>query len=207
MKIQDAYTRWSATYDSDRNGTRDLDRQVTESTLADRKYQNILELGCGTGKNTALLDCIGRRILALDFSPGMLQQAKTKLTTDHVFFVRADLTKPWPAKSGSFELVVCNLVLEHIEDLNPIFNQVSQSLRAGGEFFVCELHPFWQYQGIQANFLTEQETIKIEAFVHHLSDFTEAARANGLSLKSLKEWWHEEDLNKPPRLVSFLFEK
>jgi malonyl-CoA O-methyltransferase len=68
MKIQDAYTRWSATYDSDRNGTRDLDRQVTESTLADRKYQNILELGCGTGKNTALLDRIGRRILALDFS-------------------------------------------------------------------------------------------------------------------------------------------
>jgi ubiquinone/menaquinone biosynthesis C-methylase UbiE len=207
MKIQDAYTRWSTTYDSDRNGTRDLDRHVTESTLGDRKYQNILELGCGTGKNTALLDRIGRRILALDFSPGMLQQAKTKLTTDHVFFVRADLTKPWPAKTGSFELVICNLVLEHIEDLDPIFNQASQSLRAGGEFFVCELHPSWQYQGIQANFSYEQETIVIDAFVHHLSDFTEAARANGLSLKSLKEWWHEEDLNKPPRLVSFLFEK
>jgi ubiquinone/menaquinone biosynthesis C-methylase UbiE len=207
MKIQDAYTRWSTTYDSDRNSTRDLDRHVTESTLADRKFQNILELGCGTGKNTALLDRIGRRILALDLSPGMLQQAKTKLTTDHVFFVRADLTKPWPAKPRSFELVVCNLVLEHIEDLDPIFNQASLSLRAGGEFFVSELHPFKQYQGIKANFRNEQETIEIDAFVHHLSDFTEAARANGLSLKSMKEWWHEEDLNKLPRLVSFLFEK
>jgi ubiquinone/menaquinone biosynthesis C-methylase UbiE len=207
MKIQDAYTHWSTTYDSDRNSTRDLDRHVTESTLADRKFQNILELGCGTGKNTALLDRIGRRILALDLSPGMLQQAKTKLTTDHVFFVRADLTKPWPAKPSSFELVVCNLVLEHIEDLDPIFNQASLSLRAGGEFFVSELHPFKQYQGIKANFRNEQETIEIDAFVHHLSDFTEAARANGLSLKSMKEWWHEEDLNKLPRLVSFLFEK
>lgn len=207
MKIQDAYTRWSTTYDSDRNLTRDLDRRVTESTLADRNCQNILELGCGTGKNTALLERIGRKVLALDFSPGMLQQAKTKLKTDHVFFVRADLTKPWPAKTGSFELIVCNLVLEHIEDVDPVFYQASQSLTAGGEFFVSELHPFRQYQGTQANFRNEQETVEIDAFVHHLSDFTEAARANGLSLKSMNEWWHEEDLNKPPRLVSFLFEK
>jgi ubiquinone/menaquinone biosynthesis C-methylase UbiE len=207
MKIEDAYTRWSTTYDSDRNRTRDLDRRVTESTLGDRNYQNILELGCGTGKNTALLDRIGRKILALDFSPGMLQQAKSKLKTDHVFFVRADLTKTWPAKTESFELVVCNLVLEHIEDLAPVFYQASQSLTAGGEFFVSELHPFRQYQGTQANFRNEQETVEIDAFVHHLSDFTEAACENGLSLESMKEWWHEEDLNKPPRLVSFLFKK
>ena len=38
-------------------------------------------------------------------------------------------------------------------------------------------------------------------------DFTEAARKNGLSLKTMKEWWHEEDQNKLPRLVSFMFEK
>ena len=207
MKIQDAYTRWSTTYDSDRNRTRDLDRRVTESTLGDRNCQNILELGCGTGKNTELLNRIARKVLALDFSPGMLQQAKTKLKTDHVFFVRADLTKPWPAKSGTFELVVCNLVLEHIEDLDPVFTQASQSLTAGGEFFVSELHPFRQYQGTQANFRNDQETVEIDAFVHHLSDFTEAARKNGLSLESMNEWWHEEDLNKPPRLVSFLFKK
>lgn len=206
MKIQDAYTRWSTTYDSDRNLTRDLDRRVTESTLSGRNYQHILELGCGTGKNTALLDRIGRKVLALDFSPGMLQQAKTKATSN-VFFVRADLTKPWPAKTGAFELVVCNLVLEHIEDLDPIFYQASQSLTTGGEFFVSELHPFRQYRGTQANFRNDQETVEIEAFVHHLSDFTEASRENGLSLKMMKEWWHEEDLNKPPRLVSFLFEK
>jgi SAM-dependent methyltransferase len=207
MEIQDAYTRWSTTYDSDRNLTRDLDRLATEGTLAGRNYQNILELGCGTGKNTAFLDRIGRKVLALDFSPGMLRQAKTKVSSDHVFFVRADLTKPWPARTGSFELVVCNLVLEHIYNLNPIFHQASRSLIAGGEFFVSELHPFRQYQGTQANFRNEQETVQIDAFVHHLSDFTEAARANGLSLKLMKEWWHEEDVNKLPRLVSFLFEK
>jgi SAM-dependent methyltransferase len=207
MSIQDAYTRWSNTYDSDRNRTRDLDQLATQRTLAGRHYQNILELGCGTGKNTALLYRIGRRILALDFSPGMLREAKSKITADNVLFVRTDLTKPWPVQTRLFELVVCNLVLEHIEHLHPIFSEASQSLTAGGQFFVSELHPVRQYQGIKANFQVDQEKVEIDAFIHHLSDFTEAARENGLSLKIMNEWWHDEDLNKLPRLVSFLFEK
>jgi SAM-dependent methyltransferase len=207
MRIQDAYTRWSTTYDSDRNRTRDLDRLVTERTFASRSYQNILELGCGTGKNTALLNSIGRKVLALDFSPGMLREAKSKVTADNVFFVRTDITKPWPAQTGSFDLVICNLVLEHIEHLQPIFSEASQSLTRGGQFFVSELHPFRQYQGTQANFQVDQQKVEIDAFVHHLSDFTEAARENGLSLKMMNEWWHDEDLNKLPRLVSLLFEK
>src|ERR671918_372583 len=81
MNIQDAYTRWSDTYDSDRNLTRDLDHRATQDALKGLRYQNIMELGCGTGKNTAFLTTIGGRILALDFSPGMLRHAKAKKLT------------------------------------------------------------------------------------------------------------------------------
>jgi ubiquinone/menaquinone biosynthesis C-methylase UbiE len=207
MNIQDAYTRWSDTYDSDRNLTRDLDHRATQAALAGLCYQNIMELGCGTGKNTAFLTAIGRKILALDFSPGMLRHAKAKIDSDHVFFAVADLTKPWPCKDESFELIVCNLVLEHIEDLDAVFAQVYRALKAGGRFFLSELHPFRQYKGTKANFRTEHEAVEIHAFTHHLSDFTESARKNGLSLGMMKEWWHEEDQNKLPRLVSFMFEK
>ena len=207
MKIQDAYTRWSITYDSDRNLTRDLDQRATQDALADLGCENVMELGCGTGKNTAFLTRIGRQILALDFSPGMLSQAKAKIDSDRVFFVVADLTKSWPCKSESFELIVCNLVLEHIEDLDAIFAEVSRALKSGGSFFLSELHPVRQYKGTKANFQAEHEPIEIHAFVHHLSDFTEAARMNGLVLRRLKEWWHEEDQNKLPRLVSFMFDK
>jgi malonyl-CoA O-methyltransferase len=207
MKIPDAYTRWSTTYDSDRNRTRDLDQIATKTILSDRRYDSILELGCGTGKNTLLLEQIGRRVLAVDFSAGMLVEAKKKITSDRVFFVIADLTKPWPCKCESFELIVCNLVLEHIPNLLPIFSEAFRSLRAGGEFLVSELHPFRQYQGTKANFRTEEQAVEIEAFVHHLSDFTEAASENGFALQTMKEWWHEEDQGKPPRLVSFLFRK
>lgn len=207
MNIQDAYTRWSTTYDSDRNLTRDLDQRATQHALTGLRYENIMELGCGTGKNTAFLTGIGQRIVALDFSPGMLWQARAKINSGRVFFVVADLTRPWPCKAESFELIVCNLVLEHIEELDAIFAEVSGALKPRGQFFLSELHPFRQYKGTKANFRTEDEAIEIHAFVHHLSDFTESARANGLSLGMMKEWWHEEDQNKLPRLVSFMFEK
>lgn len=207
MKIQDAYTHWSTTYDSDRNLTRDLDRLATEHALQGRSYQQVLELGCGTGKNTALLSRIGRNILAVDFSRGMLKQAKVKIDSTNVLFVVADLTKPWPCKSESFELVVCNLVLEHIEDLDPIFAKASRALIEGGLFFISELHPFRQYQGTQARFQKDEGTVAIRAFVHHLSDFVESAEQNGFLFRTMKEWWHDEDQNNTPRLVTFMFEK
>src|SRR5690242_3859161 len=156
MRIQDAYTSWSTSYDSDRNLTRDLDQLATERTLAGHTYQNVMEMGCGTGKNTALLSRIGRRILAVDFSPGMLRQAKTKIEAENVLFVVADLTNGWPCKTETFDLIVCNLVLEHVEDLFPIFTQASQVLTDGGIFFISELHPFRQYQGKQAIFQRDE---------------------------------------------------
>ena len=137
----------------------------------------------------------------------MLKQAQAKIDSKNVLFVVADLTKPWPCKTESVELIVCNLVLEHIEDLAPVFAQASQALTEGGLFFISELHPFRQYQGTQARFQNDQGTVFIGAFVHHLSDFFEAAEQNGFLFRTMREWWHDEDQNNTPRLVSFMFEK
>ena len=207
MTIQDAYTDWSATYDTDRNLTRDLDQHVARQQLAQLRCKSILELGCGTGKNTALLAAIGEHVQALDFSAGMIEKARAKVTAPNVTFEIGDITKRWPAKDQSFDLIVCNLVLEHIEDLNFIFAEASRVLVPGGGFFICELHPFRQYQGTQARFQRADDTKHIAAFTHHVTDFTNAAPANGLMLKEMKEWWHEEDEGKAPRLISFLFGK
>lgn len=207
MTIQDAYTDWSSTYDSDRNLTRDLDQRVAREELSNLRSRNILECGCGTGKNTLLLASIAEHVHALDFSPGMLEQAKAKVLAPNVTFELADITRAWPTRNNLFDLVVCNLILEHIEDINFIFAEASRSLVAGGRFFICELHPYRQYQGTQARFQREHNTTQIPAFTHHLTDFTGAARLNGLQLSMVKEWWHEEDAGRPPRLISFLFEK
>jgi malonyl-CoA O-methyltransferase len=207
VNIQDAYTQWSPTYDASRNLTRDLDRAVTRQVLAGRRCGLLLEIGCGTGKNTGFLAALAGRVCALDFSEGMLARAKSKVQAANVVIARADLTRPWPCAAGSAGLVVCNLVLEHIQDLGLVFGEAFRTLAGGGQFFVCELHPFRQYRGLKANFQRGQETTEIQAFVHHLSDYTGEAAQHGLGLVGLKEWWHADDQDQPPRLVSFLFEK
>ncbi|MCL4529152.1 MAG: class I SAM-dependent methyltransferase [Chloroflexi bacterium] len=207
MSIQDAYNHWSASYDTDENLTRDLDQKVTHDALADQHFHSILELGCGTGKNTALLAQIGTKVHALDFSPRMIEKAKEKVEAENVRFSIADLTRRWPCDDAAYDLISCNLVLEHIEDLSHIFSEAARTLIPKGKFFINELHPFRQYMGGKASFERGEETVEVDAFIHDISDFLSAAAANRLNLIKLNEFWHKTDESKPPRIVSFVFEK
>lgn len=207
MSIQNAYNEWSASYDTDENLTRDLDQKVLREALANLHFNSILEIGCGTGKNTSFLAQIGESVHALDFSAGMIEKAKRKVRAENVRFSMADLTQKWPCDNESYHLIVCNLVLEHIEDLSFVFSEAFRILKKRGRFLINELHPFRQYEGRKARFTRGDEVTEIPAFVHHISDFTNAASNQGLTLVNIDEWWHETDQNKLPRLISFLFEK
>lgn len=207
MGIQNAYDEWSHTYDQDENRTRDLDREVTRIRLADHHFDSILEIGCGTGKNTSFLAQIGQTVQAVDFSQGMISRAREKVRAVNVQFSLMDITRPWEFEDESFDLIVCNLVLEHIRDLEPIFSETARTLRPNGGFFVNELHPFRQYEGTKARFSRSEESVEVEAFVHHISDFLKAGEKNSLSLIQLEEYWHKTDRGRPPRILSLYFKK
>jgi ubiquinone/menaquinone biosynthesis C-methylase UbiE len=207
MGIQSAYNEWSGTYDTDENLTRDLDQTVTRNQLGNLHFDSILEIGCGTGKNTVLLARIGQNVRAVDFSQGMIERARQKVQAENVRFSMMDILQPWEFADRSFDLIVCNLVLEHIENLSPIFRESARTLRPMGRFLVNELHPFRQYDGKKARFYRNEQTIEVDAFVHHVSDFFHSAKENGLTLLSLDEYWHEADQNKLPRLLSLVFER
>jgi SAM-dependent methyltransferase len=207
MNVQDAYGRWSSTYDTDPNRTRDLDAAVTRELLGGERYGRILEIGCGTGKNTEFLARICDDLRALDLSPEMIGRAREKVPMSNVTFALADLTAPWPCEESSMDLIACNLVLEHIQDLPPVFAEACRKLAQRGRLFISELHPFRQYQGTKATFTRGDETVEIAAHIHHISDFLGAADRQGFTLLGLNEWWHEEDAGKPPRLITFMFQK
>lgn len=207
MKIDEAYTNWSLTYDSVENPTRDLDLVATHTSLANLRCHRVLELGCGTGKNTGFFAQVGDHVQAVDFSEGMLAQARAKVEAPNVTFVAADITQPWPNTDQSVDLISINLVVEHVADLGFIFSEAARTLTTNGRLFICELHPYKQYQGKQARFELQGEITRIPAFVHHVSDFLDAASQHGFGLVRLAEWWHQPDHKLPPLLVSFLFSK
>ncbi len=206
MSIEKAYNDWSSQYDSNKNKTRDLDQKVTQEILNTIDFRSVLELGCGTGKNTEWLQTKASQILAVDFSEEMLAIAKKKISSENVIFQKADITKKWDWTSENFDLITCNLILEHIEDLDHIFDQAFSKLKAGGHFFISELHPFKQYKGTKARFNSGEKLIELETFTHHVSDFIDSALDAGFKFNQLKEWF-DEDKNSPPRILSLLFQK
>jgi malonyl-CoA O-methyltransferase len=210
MSIQQAYDQWSSSYDVDQNLTRDLDSASTREILGMRRFRAVLEAGCGTGKNTAYLSRLASRLVAMDFSRGMLSRAYRKVSAPGLGFVLSDLARVWPLPAASFDLVTFNLVLEHIEDLPFVFSEAARVLRPGGTLLVSELHPFRQYQGARAVFSNGQQVGSqafIPAFVHHISNFMQAASQSELHLELFRELWHAQDEGRPPRLAVFLFLK
>lgn len=207
MSIANAYNAWSDSYDTNENKTRDLDQKATQETLSRYDFQQVLELGCGTGKNSLWLLEKAAKLIAVDFSEGMLRKAKEKINTPRITFLQADLTHPWPSLIPAVDLVTCNLTLEHIADLGFIFQQAGEKLIDEGLFFICELHPFKQYLGSKARFDTEKGVQELEVYPHHISEYLQKAEAHGFELVELKEWFDEGPIMEIPRLLSMVFRK
>src|SRR5882757_9576019 len=132
--ILSAYNSWARTYDTAENRTRDLAAKAIRAENLDLRDRAVLELGCGTGLNTGYLAEHAHTVTAMDFSGGMLIHARANVTDKNVHFIEQDLNQHWNVGSASFDLIVCTLVLEHIEDIAHIFRQARRVLRPGGEF-------------------------------------------------------------------------
>ena len=207
-----AYDRWAASYDADRNATRDLDAEVVRTAPIGVDGRDVLELGCGTGKNTAWLAERARSVVALDFSPGMLARARERVgaVRHRVRFAQHDVREPWPVPDESADVVVGNLVLEHVEALAPVYREAARVLRAGGRLLLCELHPERQRRGGQAHFTDPDtgDTVHVPAHRHTVSEYVNGGIAAGLTLRHLGEWLEPTaPPDAPPRLLSVLFER
>jgi ubiquinone/menaquinone biosynthesis C-methylase UbiE len=207
MNIEKAYNIWADQYDTNSNKTRDLDSKSTRETLNKFDFSIVIELGCGTGKNTNYLLKKADKIIGIDFSQEMLNKAKAKIQDERVEFRKADLTAEWNIENNFADLITCSLVLEHIKDLDFVFNQANKKLKKGGIFFISELHPFKQYSGSKAKFETENGTQELETYVHHVSEYLSVASENGFELEELKEWFDEENKSGIPRLIGIVMRK
>ena len=204
-EIINDYNDWAYKYDSNINPTRDLDKAITKKSLSNLNFSNVLELGCGSGKNTEWLITRANKLVGLDFSASMLNLARNKITSKKVTFINADLNEKWPVNNNSFDLITINLTLEHIEILDHIFNSLFKKLAQGGKCFVCELHPKKQLAGSKARFEENGAEIILDVFQHSELDYVQSAEKAGLNLLTKKYWYDNE--NDLPRLISFLFEK
>lgn len=208
MDIKVAYNIWAAQYDTNKNKTRDLEGIALRSILSDKHFDYCLEIGCGTGKNTEWLMAQFEKVLAIDISDEMLARAKDKIQSPHVDFIQADINDEWSfAKDTQFDIAICSLVLEHIENLDPVFEKLSSVVKSNGYVYIGELHPFKQYLGTKASFETENGLQTVTCYNHNISDFTKSAKKYGFELELLEEFFDNNDRTSIPRIMTLLFKK
>lgn len=95
-KIRSAYNQWAETYDTMANKTRDLEAVALRKSLAGLSFESVLEIGCGTGKNTMWLMERAKSITCVDFSSEMINKAKEKLTMQEFVLLRQTFSMNGP---------------------------------------------------------------------------------------------------------------
>ena len=187
-----AYDLWSAVYDTDGNILQALDTIEMRSLLPDllsrlphHQAWKIVDLGCGTGRNSKqLLDVPEATIICLDASPKMLEiairrlaermtaleDASTKAKAFQTIVYDILSSSPLPPSTLDPDALISTLVLEHIP-LFEFFQTLSQILKAGGFALVTNMHS--EMGAIsQAGFVDPEtgEKVRPTSYNHTLGD-------------------------------------
>src|SRR5438045_5843592 len=118
-RVADPQARWGATV---------LERLPLDGD------ERVLDAGCGTGRVTALLlERLPRgRVVALDGSPSMIEEARRRFAGDaRVELVTADLARPLPL-AAAVDAVLSTATFHWIADHGALFRNLAAVLRPGG---------------------------------------------------------------------------
>ena len=118
-----------------------LNRRVYDGTGAVvarliRPGDTVLECACGTGAIAAAIAPACARVVATDFSEGMLKQARKKLARfPHVVVEQADITDLHYA-DDSFDAVVAGNVIHLLPEPGEALKELKRVTRPGGTIIV-----------------------------------------------------------------------
>lgn len=208
----DLYDQWAPTYDTDGNVLQAVDDlqmrdmiphfvniiSQTTRVSGDTRPLRVLDLGCGTGRNTLRLlqaswPC-AVEIVGWDASQTMLDVASQKCASavaQSSASARIDLTlqvidvsdsASLPNDSmGAFDGLISTLVLEHLP-LTAFFGAISKVLKPGGVAVMSNMHPEMG-SSTQAGFKDAAgERLRATSFVYGVQETLDAAKVEGLEL-------------------------
>lgn len=200
LPTSEAYDRWASVYDTDGNFLQAIDvREMRsllprfEAAIQTRKPWKLVDLGCGTGRNTVLLLGIeDANTVALDASLGMLEVAKNKVKEfanveavrdGKIQLEKFDLmTSDPPAIARGADGIISTLVLEHIP-LETFFKHAAQMLKLGGVLLLTNMHS--EMGSIsQAGFVDAEtgEKIRPTSYAHRIEDVVNEASKWGFNI-------------------------
>ncbi|MEZ6004303.1 MAG: metalloregulator ArsR/SmtB family transcription factor [Planctomycetota bacterium] len=112
----------------------------------------LADLGCGTGYMARALAAFSGRLICVDPSPGMLEQARRALAhlppSTQVEYRQGDI-EDLPLEDASLDGALAGMVLHHLERPDTALREMRRVLRPGARAVVLELSPHkehWMHQ-------------------------------------------------------------
>lgn len=122
----------------------DYEWPMVQDLLHEVDGLRVLDAATGSGHYAAALAERDADVVGVDASAEMVAEARERHGAVAAF-ERADLRERLPFDDGAFDLVVCQLTLEHVEDWDPVMAAFARVLADGGELVVSTDHPFSTY--------------------------------------------------------------
>src|SRR5689334_16833264 len=110
------YEKWWADYEEINHldpGTR-IRKELISETIKSRKYNKILDLGCGTGELLKYLKdkFPSKKLYGSDYSKNAIDTLKKERITEKNYIVNLEKESKLP---GQYDVVVCSEVIEHVK--------------------------------------------------------------------------------------------
>ncbi|HSS12994.1 MAG TPA: methyltransferase domain-containing protein [Rhizomicrobium sp.] len=169
LSARDGYRLWAPTYAAE-TAISFLDEQLAREMLAGLPQKKLLDAGCGTGRRIAgMTDAVG-----IDASPEMVAAGG-----DSNLMV-ADI-RALPFASARFAMTWCRLVLGHLADPLPAYQDLARVCEPGGYLFVTDFHPNAVTAGARRSFRDGNGVVhEVEHHVH--ADHPGLAAQTGFTL-------------------------
>jgi len=163
----EGYNKWATTYHREDNPIKNLSDEFIKSELPDLKGKSVLDAGCGTGKICMMAVEGGASLVkGIDLSPKMIGEAKKNCPAAE--FECADLSK---VTLELYDVVVCGLVLGHIDALEPVLKKLIDSLRPGGHIILTDFHPYQTARKAKRTFKSGEKTFEVKHTLHTLDEY------------------------------------
>jgi SAM-dependent methyltransferase len=186
VSVEEGYRRWAPTYESVVENAMDLSLLARLRSVPWAEVSRAIDLACGTGRIGRWLREQGvPRLDGVDLTPAMLDRARDKRIYDRLTLADMRSTGLPPA---SYDLAVEVLADEHLESLEPLYDEAAKLIGPAGRFVIVGYHPHFLLNGIPTHFDdADGRPLAIESHVHLFSDHVGAAHASGFQLLEMEE--------------------
>ena len=183
----------------------------------------VLDVGCGEGYFTRLIDKSGAYVEGLDIAKELI--AKAKHASPDISYHVASAENMAIIKSGYFDAMTCVLALQNMERLDAVIKECARVLKPKGRAIFVLNHPAFripkrtswgwddagkvQFRRVDGYLSQSRASIDMApgkqtgantwSFHRSMQDYMKVFAANGFAITRLEEWISHKKSEKGPR--------